>query len=55
MPAGPNRAPGRIDVAVSNGTPMIAASTPSADATCGARANVRIPVKRGATPGSGGP
>ena len=44
MPAGPKRAPGRIEVAVSNGTPTIAASTPSADSTYGARANVRMPV-----------
>jgi len=45
IPAGPKRAPGRIDVAVSNGTPMTAASTPSAvAAACGQRANVRMPV-----------
>ena len=44
MPAGPKRAPGRIEVAVSNGTPTIAASTPAGSVTCGARANVRMPV-----------
>jgi len=45
MPAGPKRAPGRIEVAVSKGTPITAASTPSAvGAACGHRANVRMPV-----------
>ena len=45
MPAGPKRAPGRIEVAVSKGTPTTAASTPSAvGAACGHRANVRMPV-----------
>ncbi len=44
MPAGPKRAPGRIEVAVSNGTPTTATSASSAEVTCGARANVRMPV-----------
>ena len=54
IPAGPKRATGRIDVAVSNGTPTTATSTPSGSVTCGARANVRMPVKRGASPVPGG-
>ena len=33
IPAGPKRAPGRIEVAVSNGTPRTATSTSSAEAT----------------------
>ena len=38
-------APGRKLVAVSNGTPSTAPSTPSrGSCTCGSRANVRIPV-----------
>ena len=45
IPAGPKRAPGRIVVAVSNGTPMMAASTSvRSSGTCGKRANVRMPV-----------
>ena len=42
--SGPKRAPGRKLVAVSNGTPTTAASTPSGAVTCGNRANVRTPV-----------
>ena len=44
MPAGPKRAPGRIEVAVSNGTPTMATSRPSGELSSGARANVRMPV-----------
>ena len=42
--SGPNRAPGRKLVAVSNGTPTTATSTPSSSVTCGQRAKVRTPV-----------
>ena len=53
--SGPKRAPGRIVVAVSNGTPSTATSTPSSQsATCGHRAKVLIPVYRGAFDASGG-
>jgi hypothetical protein len=56
IPAGPNRAPGRMDVAVSNGMPSTAASTPSnVSETWGQRANVRMPVYRGAARPSAGP
>lgn len=34
-------------VAVSNGTPTAAASTPARSVTCGSRMNVRIPANRG--------
>jgi hypothetical protein len=42
--SGPKRAPGRKLVAVSNGTPTTAASTPSGSVRCGSRANVRTPA-----------
>ena len=42
--SGPNRVPARKLVAVSNGTPTTATSTPSTARTCGQRANVRMPV-----------
>ena len=42
--SGPNRAPGRRLVAVSNGTPMTATSTSSSEVTYGQRAKVRTPV-----------
>jgi hypothetical protein len=44
MASGPKRGPERKLVAVSKGTPTIAASTPSSSRTCGQRAKVRIPV-----------
>ena len=53
IPAGPKRAPGRIDVAVSKGTPSTAASTPSGESTA-APAEARMPCITGATPASGG-
>jgi hypothetical protein len=44
MASGPNRAPARKLVAVSNGTPITATSTPSGSETLGQRAKVLIPV-----------
>ena len=56
MAAGPNRAPGRMVVAVSNGMPSTATSTPSSwSSTNGQRANVRIPVYAGRLARIGGP
>ena len=48
MAAGPKRGPGRMLVAVSNGTPSTATSAFSQSVDAGQRANVRIPVYRGA-------
>ena len=48
MAAGPKRGPGRMLVAVSNGTPRTATSAFSQSVDAGQRANVRIPVYRGA-------
>src|SRR5919112_3501303 len=52
--SGPKRAPERNDVPPSQGIPKTAACAPSSDATCGSRANVRGPVKRGAASASHG-
>jgi hypothetical protein len=44
---GPKRAPARLEVPMSNGTPMKAASSPSGDAAAGNRIIVASPAKRG--------
>ena len=53
--SGPKRAPGRFVVAVSNGIPRTATSTPSGSSTSGQRANVLTPEYRGDVSASGGP
>ena len=47
IPSGPKRAPVRKVVAVSNGIPTTAASTPASSTTWGSRMNVLMPEKRG--------
>ena len=51
----PKRAPLRKLVAVSNGIPATAKSTPSVPVTWGSRMKVRTPAKRGFTNASAGP
>jgi len=52
--SGPKRAPERKLVAVSNGSPSTAASTPSRSVTYGSRMKVRMPEKRGLRKASAG-
>src|SRR4051812_24928906 len=51
---GPKRGPLRYEVAVSNGIPYTATSTPRRSVTCGALMKVRIPANRGITCASRG-
>src|SRR5690348_13767331 len=53
--AGPNRAPGRYDVPLSNGTPTTATSQELTSSRRGSRANVGGPAKRGVLLASIGP
>src|SRR3954469_4485446 len=54
MASGPKRVPDRNEVPPSQGIPNTAAWAPSSDVTCGSRAKVRGPVKRGAASASHG-